>query len=122
MVHWTGADLAAFSIGSDRRRHANRERRRCAAGRNHHLRGRAARDARLAGHGLGRGSLQRFNVHARSPSLQFWNHTAISDAPLRKGGTMNAKKLALLALLISIVSPMAQAQIKHIEMRVEGMT
>ena len=35
---------------------------------------------------------------------------------------MNAKKVALLALLISIVSPVAQAQIKHIELRVEGMT
>jgi hypothetical protein len=35
---------------------------------------------------------------------------------------MNTKKLALLVLLISITSPMAQAQIKHIEMRVEGMT
>ena len=32
------------------------------------------------------------------------------------------KKLAVLILLGSIVAPMAQAQIKHIEMRVEGMT
>jgi hypothetical protein len=35
---------------------------------------------------------------------------------------MNAKKLGLLALLGSMLVPMAQAQIKHIEMRVEGMT
>ncbi len=35
---------------------------------------------------------------------------------------MNTKKLALLALLGSLAVPMAQAQIKHIEMRVEGMT
>jgi len=35
---------------------------------------------------------------------------------------MNTKRVALLALLISIVSPVAQAHIKHIEMRVEGMT
>ena len=35
---------------------------------------------------------------------------------------MNTKKLALFAALVSIVSPMAQAQIQHIEMRVEGMT
>jgi hypothetical protein len=35
---------------------------------------------------------------------------------------MNAKKLALLALLGSMFMPMAQAQIRHIEMRVEGMT
>jgi hypothetical protein len=35
---------------------------------------------------------------------------------------MNTRKLALLALLGSMVMPMAQAQIKHIEMRVEGMT
>jgi hypothetical protein len=35
---------------------------------------------------------------------------------------MNTKKLALVALLVSIVIPVSQAQIKHIEMRVEGMT
>lgn len=35
---------------------------------------------------------------------------------------MNTKKLALFALIVSIVSPVAHAQIKHIEMRVEGMT
>lgn len=36
---------------------------------------------------------------------------------------MNTKRIALVVLLGSmIVVPMAQAQIKHIEMRVEGMT
>jgi hypothetical protein len=35
---------------------------------------------------------------------------------------MNKKRLALLALLGLMVMPAAQAQIKHIEMRVEGMT
>ena len=35
---------------------------------------------------------------------------------------MNTKKLALFALLVSMVTPVLQAQIKHIEMRVEGMT
>jgi hypothetical protein len=35
---------------------------------------------------------------------------------------MNIKKLALLAILGSLVAPVVQAQIKHIEMRVEGMT
>jgi hypothetical protein len=35
---------------------------------------------------------------------------------------MNRKNLALLALLGLMVVPSAQAQIKHIEMRVEGMT
>jgi hypothetical protein len=37
---------------------------------------------------------------------------------------MNRKKLALLILLLGamVVAPAAQAQIKHIEMRVEGMT
>ena len=35
---------------------------------------------------------------------------------------MNRKHLALLALLGLIVVPAAQAQITHIEMRVEGMT
>jgi len=35
---------------------------------------------------------------------------------------MNTQRLALLALLGSMLVPVAQAQIKHIEMRVEGMT
>lgn len=35
---------------------------------------------------------------------------------------MNTKKLLRLALLGSTFIPVAQAQIKHIEMRVEGMT
>jgi len=35
---------------------------------------------------------------------------------------MNTKKLTMAALLVLIVSPVTQAQIKHIEMRVEGMT
>jgi hypothetical protein len=36
---------------------------------------------------------------------------------------MNMRKVALLVLLGSmVVVPVAQAQIKHIEMRVEGMT
>jgi hypothetical protein len=35
---------------------------------------------------------------------------------------MNRKALTLLVLLGSMIAPAAQAQIKHIEMRVEGMT
>jgi hypothetical protein len=35
---------------------------------------------------------------------------------------MNRKYLVLLALLTFVVVPATQAQIKHIEMRVEGMT
>jgi hypothetical protein len=36
---------------------------------------------------------------------------------------MKTKKLAILVLLGSIVvAPVAKAQVKHIEMRVEGMT
>jgi hypothetical protein len=36
---------------------------------------------------------------------------------------MNTRRIALLVLLGSmVVVPVAQAQIKHIEMRVEGMT
>ena len=36
---------------------------------------------------------------------------------------MNTKRVALVVLLGSMVAmPVAQAQIKHIEMRVEGMT
>jgi hypothetical protein len=39
-----------------------------------------------------------------------------------KGRTMNTRKLAWLFLLGSAFAPVSQAQIKHIEMRVEGMT
>ncbi len=35
---------------------------------------------------------------------------------------MNAGRVALLLLLGAILAPASQAQIKHIEMRVEGMT
>jgi hypothetical protein len=35
---------------------------------------------------------------------------------------MKRKDLGLLALLGLLIAPAAQAQIKHIEMRVEGMT
>ncbi len=35
---------------------------------------------------------------------------------------MDARKLALVILLGSILAPVTHAQIKHIEMRVEGMT
>jgi hypothetical protein len=38
------------------------------------------------------------------------------------GGTMKAKRVALLLLLGCAIAPISQAQIKHIEMRVEGMT
>src|SRR6266403_4353540 len=119
MVHWPGADLAAFSGRSHWRSHAERERRRCAACGNRHLCGGASRNAPLAWDGLGRGPFRWDDLHARSPSHQSWNNTAVSDAPIGKGGTMNTKKLALVALLVSIVSPVSQAQIKHIEMRVE---
>jgi hypothetical protein len=39
-----------------------------------------------------------------------------------KGATMHTRKFALLVLLASMVVPVAEAQIKHVEMRVEGMT
>ena len=35
---------------------------------------------------------------------------------------MNSMRIALLLLLGSTLSPVSQAQIRHIEMRVEGMT
>jgi len=35
---------------------------------------------------------------------------------------MNTKRVALLLLLGCTFAPISQAQIKHIEMRVEGMT
>jgi hypothetical protein len=35
---------------------------------------------------------------------------------------MNSRKLVLLFLLGSVFVPVSQAQVKHIEMRVEGMT
>jgi hypothetical protein len=45
-----------------------------------------------------------------------------TSTALRSLKTMNTRKLALLFLLGSVFAPFAQAQIKHIEMRVEGMT
>jgi hypothetical protein len=39
-----------------------------------------------------------------------------------EGGTMEMRKLALLILLASTLAPASFAQIKHVEMRVEGMT
>ena len=39
-----------------------------------------------------------------------------------KGGAMKSKKLAVLLLLGCVFVPKLEAQIKHIEMRVEGMT
>jgi hypothetical protein len=35
---------------------------------------------------------------------------------------MNSKRIAILLLLGCALAPISQAQIKHIEMRVEGMT
>lgn len=35
---------------------------------------------------------------------------------------MNRKQLALLLLFVSPLVPQSQAEIKHVEMRVEGMT
>lgn len=35
---------------------------------------------------------------------------------------MNAKRIALLLFLGCMLAPLSQAQIRHIEMRVEGMT
>ena len=35
---------------------------------------------------------------------------------------MNPKKIALLVLLGCLRAPVTEAQVKHIEMRVEGMT
>jgi hypothetical protein len=39
-----------------------------------------------------------------------------------KGGAMNIRKLAMVLLFVSPLMPHSQAEIKHIEMRVEGMT
>jgi hypothetical protein len=82
----------------------------------------------LVGDGLGRRAFRRRIVHAGTSSHQFRNHAAVPAASLRKEETMNKmnlmkSRLALLVLLGSmVVVPVAQAQIKHIEMRVEGMT
>ena len=35
---------------------------------------------------------------------------------------MNTREIALLFLMGCVLAPVSQAQIKHIEMRVEGMT
>jgi hypothetical protein len=39
-----------------------------------------------------------------------------------KGGTMHMRRLALLLFLGCAIAPLSPGQIKHIEMRVEGMT
>src|SRR6266404_6925274 len=39
-----------------------------------------------------------------------------------KGGMMTKKQLALLLMFLSPLMPQTQAEIKHVEMRVEGMT
>jgi len=39
-----------------------------------------------------------------------------------RGGTMNPKRFLLVLLFGCTIAPVSQAQIKHIEMRVEGMT
>src|SRR5579872_1956641 len=44
------------------------------------------------------------------------------ESIFRKGEIVNSKKLALLLLFVCPLMPHAQAEIKHIEMRVEGMT
>ena len=40
----------------------------------------------------------------------------------QEGGLMTKKQLALLLLFVSPLLPQTQAEIKHVEMRVEGMT
>jgi hypothetical protein len=39
-----------------------------------------------------------------------------------EGGTMEMRKLTVLILMASTLAPASLAQIKHVEMRVEGMT
>src|SRR6266851_4951754 len=71
---------------------------------------------------LGCCAFGRRHVHACPPSHQFRNYSSVSAALQMKGGTMNTRKLALLFLLGCVFVPVSHAQIKHIEMRVEGMT
>jgi hypothetical protein len=73
-------------------------------------------------HGLGRCSLHWGIVHACPSSHQFWDYPAVSSAFLKTGGTMKRKYLGALLLLGCVFVPPLQAQIRHIEMRVEGMT
>jgi hypothetical protein len=73
---------------------------------------------------LGRRTFDRRTVHAHSAAHQLWNYTTIST-PLVKTGKekmMIRKQLALLLLFLSPLMPQSQAEIKHVEMRVEGMT
>jgi len=84
MVHWPGADLAAFSndrIGGVTQNGSGGDV--LLAGITTY--GGASRNAYLGRDGLGRGAFHGDDLHARSPSCQFWNNTAISDAPIRKG-------------------------------------
>jgi hypothetical protein len=68
--------------------------------------------------------LRILTVHCSCPSVV----TSVSellnsfDFTFERGGTMNGKHLGLLLLAGCLFVPQLQAQIKHIEMRVEGMT
>ena len=91
--------VALLTRRNHRRSYSARQRRQRSVGGNHNLRRRASGNARSARDGLGRCAFQRINVHARPQSHQFRNHATVSDAPLRKGGTMNRKNFALIILI-----------------------
>ena len=71
-------------------------------------------------------SLCRFGVtlvlELRSSSESIFDSDLNLDPKFRKEEMMNTKHLALLLLFVSPLVPQSQAEIKHIEMHVEGMT
>jgi hypothetical protein len=72
---------------------------------------------------LGRRSLFRNIVYADPAPYQLRHHATVSDAFFQMNGEMmNTRRITLLLLLGCLLAPISEAQIKHIEMRVEGMT
>ena len=61
-------------------------------------------------------------LELRNSSESIFDGDLNLDPKFRKEEMMNWKQLALLLLFVSPLVPQSQAEIKHIEMRVEGMT
>jgi len=90
---------------------------------NHYIFRLASWLARLGGDGLGRGAHGRRELHAGSAAHQFWDHATVPACicePKRRNDEGEENRTADAARCA--LGPVAQAQIKHIEMRVEGMT
>jgi hypothetical protein len=66
--------------------------------------------------------MQRAQRSCPSGATSVLESRSSSGCTLKKGETMKTTELALAVLLGLGLAPVSQAQIKHIEMHVEGMT